>query len=145
VLGAAMLWGTSGTAQALGPHAAPVLVGAVRLGLGSAILLAVALRTAGGRRAFAALIRAKRFRAWLVLAAIAAAAYQAAFFSSVHRTGVLLGTVIAIGTAPIFTGLIARWWSGEQLETRWALATAWGAQTRPAPGGSAVGAGWRSG
>ena len=66
----------------------------------SAVLLAVALQRVAARRALALLIRRKPLRSWLALAALAAAAYQAAFFSGVHRTGVLLGTVIAIGTAP---------------------------------------------
>ncbi len=42
VLLSAVCFGTTGTAQALGPDAAPITVGAVRIAIGGALLLAVA-------------------------------------------------------------------------------------------------------
>jgi drug/metabolite transporter, DME family len=39
---------------------------------------------------------------------------------------VAVGTVVAIGSAPVFTGLLARTFAGEQLTGRWAGATALG-------------------
>ena len=42
VLLSAVLFGTTGTAQALGPDAAPVTVGAARIAIGGALLLLVA-------------------------------------------------------------------------------------------------------
>ena len=54
------------------------------------------------------------------------AAYQATFFAAVDDTGVAVGTVVAIGSAPVFTGLMARAFTGERLSRRWAGATALG-------------------
>jgi DME family drug/metabolite transporter len=54
------------------------------------------------------------------------AAYQATFFAAVDDTGVAVGTVVAIGSAPVFTGLLARAFAGERLGRRWATATALG-------------------
>jgi drug/metabolite transporter, DME family len=54
------------------------------------------------------------------------AAYQATFFAAVADTGVAVGTVVAIGSAPVFTGLLARTFVGERLTGRWAGATALG-------------------
>jgi drug/metabolite transporter, DME family len=48
VLLAAVCFGTTGTAQALGPAAAPVTVGAARIAIGGALLLLVARAGAGG-------------------------------------------------------------------------------------------------
>jgi len=116
VLLAAVCFGTTGTAQALGPNAAPVTVGAVRIAIGGALLLLVARAVP---RAAAAWPRRD-----VAIIAVAIAAYQLAFFAAVHRTGVAVGTVVALGSAPAIAGVTARVADGEPLTGRWALATA---------------------
>ena len=116
VLVAAVLFGTTGTAQALGPSIEPLAVGAARIVVGAALLAALALlsgarRTAAGPRA-------------VLLAGACVAVYQATFFAALAETGVALGTVVAIGSAPAFAGLFARAFAGEPLRRRWAGATA---------------------
>jgi drug/metabolite transporter, DME family len=120
VLAAAVLWGTSGTAQALGPaQASPVAVGFGRLLIGAAVLTAIAgHREAGSLRH---VLRVGRVPA--LCAAVATAVYQAAFFSAVAFTGVAVGTVVALGSAPVFTGMLARLTVGERPEPRWGIAT----------------------
>ena len=49
--------------------------------------------------------------------------YQASFFAAVADTGVAVGTVVALGSAPAFTGLFGRLFAGERLERRWFAAT----------------------
>ena len=116
VLSAALLFGTTGTAQALGPALPPLVVGASRIVLGGALLLLVAALarrlTVGGSRAL------------LLLAGACVAVYQACFFVAVADTGVAVGTVVAIGSAPAFAGLLARTFAGERLDRRWGAATA---------------------
>jgi drug/metabolite transporter, DME family len=113
VLAAAVLWGTTGTAQALAPDGAtPLGVGAVRLGLGGAGLVAVAAARAragvglpwGGGRGSRGGGRAWWWRA--AVGAVCVAAYQPAFFGAVDRTGVAAGTIVAIGSAPLLAGLL---------------------------------------
>jgi drug/metabolite transporter, DME family len=116
VLLAAVLFGTTGTAQALGPHVEPLAVGAARIVLGAALLGAVAL-LAGARRVGAT-------RRAILLAGVCVAVYQASFFAALADTGVALGTVVAIGSAPAFAGLFARVFAAEPLRLRWAGATA---------------------
>jgi DME family drug/metabolite transporter len=41
----------------------------------------------------------------------------------VADTGVAVGTVVALGSAPAFTGLVSRVFAGERLRRRWYLAT----------------------
>src|SRR2546423_9793774 len=82
VLLAAVLWGTTGTARALAPaDASPLSVGAVRIAIGGAALLLVAL----GRGTL-------RGASWAPLptltAVCAVALYQPAFFEGVARAGV---------------------------------------------------------
>ena len=117
VLAAAVLWGTTGTSRALGaPTAAPLAVGAVRIVIGGAILFALAAA------------RGQLWRHWPALPAVASAAavavYQLAFFEGVARAGVAVGTILAIGSAPVFTGLLGWLALGERPSSRWVVATA---------------------
>ena len=119
VLAAAVLWGTTGTARALAPAgASPLSVGAVRIAVGGAVLVAVA-RLHGGLR---------RGDGWpvgpVVAGAAAVAGYQLAFFSAVARTGVAVGTMVAIGAAPPLAGLLAWATRAERPGRRWYGATA---------------------
>jgi DME family drug/metabolite transporter len=118
VLLAALCFGTTGTAQALGPDgASPLTVGAVRVALG-AVLLLLTVRLAGGR---APLRLARRP---LAVGGLGVASYQLCFFAAVHDTGVAVGTVAALGSAPAFAGL-GGWLVDRTKPGRaWALATA---------------------
>src|SRR4051794_23979806 len=114
----ALCFGTTGTAQALGAAgAAPITVGAARLLIG-AIGLQLVARIATGR--FRALPRSPR----LWLGALAIAGYQIGFFLAVRWTGVAIGTVVALGSAPVVTGALG-WALGQgRPGPRWAAATA---------------------
>jgi DME family drug/metabolite transporter len=118
VLTAAVMWGTTGTARALGPaDASPLAVGAVRILIGGGILFALA--------SWRGTLLTRRWPLIpAVASAIAVAAYQLTFFEGVARTGVAVGTILAIGSAPLFAGVIA--WSllRERPTPRWLTATA---------------------
>jgi DME family drug/metabolite transporter len=116
VLLAAVCFGTTGSAQALGPDAAPTSVGAARIVIGGALLLLVA-------RAVPAAAAPWPRRELAVIAA-AIAVYQLSFFAAVDRTGVAVGTVVALGSAPAIAGVTARLFDGQPLTGRWAAATA---------------------
>ena len=113
---AAVCFGTTGTAQALGPDAAPITVGATRIAIGGLLLLIVA-------RAVPA-VAAPWPRRELAVIAAAIAVYQLAFFAAVDRTGVAVGTVVALGSAPALAGVAGLLLDGEPLTRRWANATA---------------------
>jgi DME family drug/metabolite transporter len=49
--------------------------------------------------------------------------YQLCFFGAVRRTGVAVGTVVALGTAPVLAGLLAWIFLKERPITAWFLAT----------------------
>jgi DME family drug/metabolite transporter len=59
-----------------------------------------------------------------LLASAGMVAYQPFFFGGVDRTGVAVGTVVGIGSAPVFAGLIGMLVRGERPGRRWVLATA---------------------
>ncbi|MEV5893109.1 DMT family transporter [Nonomuraea fuscirosea] len=111
VVGASVLWGTAGTAGLL-VTADSVALAAARLVIGGAALALLA--GAGLRRAVSP---------GLLLGAVAVAAYQLCFFAAVSRTGVAIGTVVAIGSGPVFTGLLSWLLHGRRSSGRWAAAT----------------------
>lgn len=119
VVVAAVLFGTTGTAQALGPDGvSPLVVGAGRIVVGGLILALVAAAAGQLRHGI-------RWRPGvLLLAAVGVAGYQVGFFAGVDRAGVAVGTIVTIGSAPAFTGLLG-WLAGQgRPNRRWGIATA---------------------
>ena len=114
---AAVLFGTTGTALALGPaSASPIGVGAARIVVGGALLAALAAATGALRGPWSI---------WLVLfAGVGVAVYQLSFFEAVDRTGVAIGAIVAIGSGPVFVGAFERLVDGVWPGRRWAVATA---------------------
>ncbi|WP_258571776.1 DMT family transporter [Actinomadura parmotrematis] len=123
VLAAACLWGTTGTVRTFAPAAGSVSVAAVRIVIGGVLLLALAACTArgGGLRRLAA---RRRDLPLVALGAVMIAVYQAAFFAAAARTGVAVGTVVTIGSAPAFTGVLGLLARQAPVTARWAAATA---------------------
>lgn len=118
VLAAAMLWGTTGTAQSFAPPgASPLSIGSVRLAVGGAALLIFAWRQ-GALDGKALWLKRTTF-----LAAGCMAAYNLFFFAGVLKTGVAVGTVVTIGSAPVFAGLISLIYRRENPGLKWAAAT----------------------
>lgn len=122
VLLAAVCFGTTGTAQAFAPEAAsPAGVGAARIVLGGLLLALLAAGVHG--RAVRGRFARPRDVAVVSVGALGVAAYQPAFFTGVERTGVAVGTLVALGSAPVLTGVL-QWVVLRRRPTRrWALAT----------------------
>ena len=99
---AAVLFGTSGTARELGPDSASSLsVGAARITIGSMVLWSVVL---GGRRRepLPSSATVRSLRSLLVIGGFGVAVYTPLFFVAVDRSGVAIGTVVAIASGPFF-------------------------------------------
>ncbi|MBC8497053.1 MAG: EamA family transporter [Anaerolineales bacterium] len=118
VISAAILWGTTGTAQAFVPPGAdPRSVGAIRLAIGGLALLTISLARGYSFR---------RIRWPLIptlIAGISMAAYNLFFFAGVAKAGVAIGTIVTIGSAPILAGLLGWLFRKERPGRRWCLAT----------------------
>ena len=117
ILLSALCFGTTGTAQALGPHASPAAVGAARVLVGGLLLVLVARRVPSRAPS-------PRSARTVLTGAAAVAGYQLTFFAAVHETGVGVGTVLALGSGPVFAGLLGRVVHHDSLTARWWAATA---------------------
>lgn len=127
VLLAALCFGTTGTAQALGPDGtSAVTVGAARIAIGALLLLAV--QAAAARRRKGRMVAVAGRARWplgpVVVGAVGVAGYQLCFFAAVKDTGVAVGTVVALGSAPALAGLGG--WAVDRVvpQRGWFVATA---------------------
>lgn len=119
VVAAGMCWGMTGTIQALAPeNATSLTIGSARVfGAGSLLLIWILFRRRG-------IIRGKKWDlTGILLAASGLTAYQFAFFSAVKLTGVAIGTMVAIGSAPVLAGILGRVFFKECLSSRWFIST----------------------
>jgi len=121
---AAALWGTTGTAQSFAHAAlASTWVGALRLAV-AGLFFAGWLATAE-RRVVARVRPATLPWARIALAAACMSAYNLAFFAGVRASGVAVGTALAIGSGPVWAGVLQAvvrgaapsraWWTGTLL------------------------------
>lgn len=119
ILFAAILWGTSGTTQALAPaESSPQVLGLFRL-LGGALTLSLL----AWRNGTLSHIRSLPIRLTLLTSALMSA-YQLLFFGGVGMAGVAIGTVVGIGSAPIIAGLLRIFIERQAITPRWMLSTA---------------------
>lgn len=112
-----ILWGTTGTAAALAPGVSPLAIGSAALGVGGVLQLVVAgpalRRSRPALRAQVGVV---------ILGALAVAVYPLAFYSAIHLAGVAVGSVIALGSAPLAAGVLERVIDRRVLGRRWAVA-----------------------
>lgn len=115
VLAASTLWGTTGTAATFVPEVSPIAIGAAAMGFGGLLQALIALRSI---RVNCHGLREQ----WRILAlgAIAVTVYPLAFYSSMNLAGVAVGTVVSIGSAPVFASIIERVADQYRFTRRWA-------------------------
>lgn len=135
VMVAAMLWGTTGTAQSfVPPQLSSYWVGALRLAVAALFFWPTVLLTDRPALAVAALRRLP----WrgISLAAVCMCAYNLAFFAGVRACGVAIGTAVALGSGPVWAGLLQAflnkalptrsWWLGTMIAVVGVVAMATG-------------------
>lgn len=114
----AVLWGTIGTAQHFAPEeASPLSIGAVRLAIGGMVIMLYTFL----RGKFNGGVMFSKLSTYIGASSMATA--QLTFFVAVKLTGVAMGTVVAIGSTPIFAGLISTIVNKEIPGLKWLVAT----------------------
>ena len=113
VLAGASLFGTVGTAQALGPDVPTSALAAWRLLVTAVAFGVVALAVGRGPGILGA---ARRLPTWF--AGLGQGCFNLFFLAAMAEAGVAVGTLVAIGATPIAAGLITR-----QVSRTWFVAT----------------------
>ena len=101
VILASLLWGTTGTAATFAPTLSPLFIGSFAMGIGGILQCGFAIYNI--KQNHSLLTAHSRF---LIVGALAVAIYPLAFYSSMRLSGVTIGTVVSIGSAPILSAMI---------------------------------------
>ena len=116
VILASLLWGTTGTAATFAPALSPLFIGSFAMGMGGILQCGLATVKIVHDRALLA-VHCK----FLIVGALAVAIYPLAFYSSMRLSGVTIGTVVSIGSAPILSAIIEYFSRDFQLNKQWAM------------------------
>lgn len=122
LVGASIIWGTTGTAATLAPSVGPLAIGSAALGVGGVLQAAVAVPELR-----AAVPKLRENRVTVIVGAVALFIYPLAFYSSMHFAGVAVGSVISLATAPLFSGLLEWIVDRRSLGLWWVVAASLGA------------------
>ncbi|WP_334321115.1 DMT family transporter [Gilliamella apicola] len=121
VILASLLWGTTGTAATFAPALSPLFIGSFAMGMGGILQCGLAtVKIVHDRALLAVHCR------FLIVGALAVAIYPLAFYSSMRLSGVTIGTVVSIGSAPILSAIIEYFSRDFQLNKQWAMGALFG-------------------
>lgn len=113
---ASFLWGTTGTAASLSPDISSFAIGAFSMGIGGVLLVVMARKKL--------VVDYKRMLEQpkvILLGAAAVAIYPLAFYTSMRLSGVAIGTVVSIATAPFFAAILEGLISKKNISLHWIL------------------------
>ena len=117
LLASCLMWGTTGVvASFMTPDVSTFAIGAFTMGVGGAILAAITWRDVRAAWAISAA------RSWILFGGLGVLVYPLAFYTGMDLIGVAVGNSIALGSGPLFAGLI-EWVATRQVPSaRWFIA-----------------------
>ena len=118
---ACLLWGTTGTVASFTPNVSPLATGAFAMGLGGLLLVLISLK-----RLKTDCLKLFSNYQLLLVGGLSVAVYPLAFYSSMRLSGVAIGTVISLASAPFFTVLLECLISKKIVSTKWLISFAIG-------------------
>ena len=113
---ASFLWGTTGTAASFSPDVSSLAIGAFSMGVGGVLLVF----TARSKLFIDYKLMLKQPKE-LFLGAFSVAIYPLVFYSSMRLSGVAIGTVVSIATAPFFAAILERIINKKHMTKQWIL------------------------
>lgn len=119
---ASFLWGTTGTAAQFTPEISPLAIGAFAMGIGG-VLLCVSARKSLVKDAPILFSTPLTF----LFGSACVAIYPLAFYSSMRLSGVAIGTVVSIASAPLFAALLEYFLSKKPVSLKWFISFVFGA------------------
>lgn len=119
---ASLLWGTTGTVASFAPSISPLAIGAFAMGVGGLLLL-----LSSYRHLIKDYKRLLKQPLVVLFGSASIAVYPLAFYSSMRYSGVAIGTVVSIASAPLFAVLFERIISGKLISSQWLISFVIGA------------------
>ncbi|MEH6454425.1 MAG: EamA family transporter, partial [Psychromonas sp.] len=119
---ASFLWGTTGTAASYSPDISSLGIGAFSMGIGGVLLVITARNKL--LNDYKRMLDQPKV---LLLGAASVAIYPLAFYTSMRLSGVAIGTVVSIATAPFFAAILERLISKKHISQQWVLSFVIGA------------------
>lgn len=116
ILLAAFLWGTSGTVASFSKGLSPIAIGTISLGFGGLVHALIAIPLI--KKNLHLLITHKKVLLWGI---IATTIYPLAFYSSLSFAGIAIGTVVTVGSAPLFATLLEYLLDKKKLSIKWLI------------------------
>jgi DME family drug/metabolite transporter len=116
------LWGTTGTAASYSPDVSSLAIGAFSMGIGGVLLVITARKKL--LIDYKVMFEQPKI---LLLGAACVAIYPLAFYTSMRLSGVAIGTVVSIATAPFFAAILERLVSKKHISQQWILSFVVGA------------------
>lgn len=122
IIVASFLWGTTGTAASYSSNISSLAIGAFSMGIGGVLLVITARKKL--LIDYKVMLEQPKV---LILGAASVAIYPLAFYTSMHLSGVAIGTVVSIATAPFFAAILERLISKKNISLQWILSFVVGA------------------
>ena len=119
---ASLLWGTTGIASSMIPDVSPFAIGAFATGFGGLLLV-----LSNMRQLKTDIHLLKKQLGLMVVGALTVALYPLAFYTSMRWSGVAIGTIVSIATAPLFAAVIERLIGQKLVSVKWLISFALGA------------------
>jgi DME family drug/metabolite transporter len=116
VLFAAFLWGTAGTAASFAKNLSPIMIGTISVGGGGLIYTLLCFKAV--RLNYQCLLPQKYL---LLIGVVAAIASPITFYSSIALAGVSIGTVVSLGSAPLFSVILEKIFEKRKLSFKWLM------------------------
>lgn len=118
---AASLWGTAGTVASFSKGLSPLAIGTLSIGIGGLLHAILALKFI--KIECNSLLHHKKL---LFIGVLATITYPLAFYSSLALAGVSVGTVVSIGSAPLFSVLLERIVDKRRISIKWLISFIFG-------------------
>lgn len=122
IIAASFLWGTTGTAANFASDLSPLAVGAFSMGVGGLLLVVTSVDSL--KSDIKTIVAHPKL---LLLGSLAIALYPLSFYTSMHLSGVAIGTVLSIATAPFFSVIFERLFNKKKPSKKWLLSFLFGA------------------
>ncbi|RQW62217.1 DMT family transporter [Vibrio viridaestus] len=121
VILASVFWGTTGVAASFAPNVNSLAIGAVAMGFGGLLLVLCSIKSLLQDR----ILLTQNIK-WIIIGGLSVAIYPLAFYTAMKWSGVAIGNIISIASAPLYSAIFERLFSKRSVSLKWWVCFAFG-------------------